>query len=40
MRIRVHGTVARVEVDEGAFGKVIKGKMKLSPALRGWGMFM
>ena len=29
VRIRVHGTIARVEVDEGAFGEVIKRKNEI-----------
>lgn len=37
VRIRVHGTVARVEVDEGAFGEVIKRKDEVVSCLKGLG---
>lgn len=37
VRIRVHGTIVRVEVDEGAFGKVIKRKNEIISFLQELG---
>lgn len=37
VRIRVHGTIARVEVDEGAFGEVIKRKNEIISFLQELG---
>ena len=37
VRIRVHGTIARVEVDEEAFGEVIKRKNEIISFLQELG---